>query len=66
MGRHFPHTIRRFLSGLEYQTLRNGREIDCQIEKMRKITKRKLGSEDKMVLLRWIAERIASNGQNKV
>lgn len=33
------------------------------MEKMRKITKRKLGSKEKIVIFRWIVERISSNGK---
>lgn len=32
--------------------------------KMRKITNRTLGVEDKMVIFRWMAKRIASNGMH--
>lgn len=33
---------------------------------MRKLTKRKLVSKDKMVIFRWIEEHIASNGKNVI
>lgn len=52
--------------GPEYQDLINTSEMDYRMEKMRKITKKTLGFEDKMVFFRWIAKRISSNGKNVV
>lgn len=36
------------------------------MDRMRKITKRMLGSKDKMVIFRWIEERITLNGEHAV
>lgn len=49
--------------GPEYQASTNIRKMDYKIVKMRKITKRKLGTDDKIVMFKWIAERIAAHGE---
>lgn len=58
--------IGRLLYEPDYQAPVNTEEIDNRIKEIRKITKRTLGSNKKIEFFRWIAERIALNGQNAV
>lgn len=57
-------TIGRFLYGPEYQALANTEEMDYQMELIRKIAQRKLGSEEKMEFFTQIMERITLNRKN--
>lgn len=58
------HTISRFLYGLYYQPSINTSEIDYHLEKRKKITQKKMGSDEKLGYFQWIASRIMSNDKN--
>lgn len=54
-------TIRRFLCDLKYQASDNTTKIDYRTTEMRKITNQTLGTNDKLVMFRWIIECISLN-----
>lgn len=59
-----PHTIRRFLYGLECQDLARIAKMDYRMAEIRKITNWTVATKEKMMVFRWIEEIIAAYSEH--
>lgn len=58
--------IGRFLYSLTYQTPSNIVEMDYRMAEIWKITNKALGTEDKVMMFWWIAERITALSKHAI